>query len=59
MLGFSPVKGIAKMVGGDAVILYYTPTERRKFHAVDYYMTAKSQVTCPMNTESYFGARDL
>jgi hypothetical protein len=38
------MKGRAQMVGGDAVVIYYTPTERKKFHAVDYYMTAQSQV---------------
>ena len=42
--GYSPVKGKTQMVGADAVVIYYTPHERKKFHADDYYMTAKSQV---------------
>jgi hypothetical protein len=32
------------MVGADAVVVYYTPNQRDKFHADDYYMSAKSQV---------------
>jgi hypothetical protein len=42
--GFSPIKGRTQMVGADAVVVYYTPTQRDKFHAVDYFMSAKSQV---------------
>ncbi len=33
------------MVGADAVVVYYTPNQRDKFHADDYYMSAKSEVT--------------
>jgi hypothetical protein len=32
------------MVGADAVVVYYTPNQRDKFHADDYYMSAKSEV---------------
>jgi hypothetical protein len=42
--GFSPMKGRTQMVGADAVVVYYTPNSREKFHADDYYMSAKSQV---------------
>ncbi|CAG7815899.1 unnamed protein product [Allacma fusca] len=42
-LGFSRERGITKMVGADAIIVYHTPHDRKKFHADDYYMTAKSQ----------------
>ncbi len=31
------------MVGADAVVVYFTPHAREKYHAEDYYMTAKSQ----------------
>ncbi|XP_021944452.1 protein Skeletor, isoforms B/C isoform X3 [Folsomia candida] len=42
-LGFSPMKGRTQMVGADAVVVYHTPNQREKFHADDYYMSAKSQ----------------
>lgn len=41
------MKGRTQMVGADAVVVYHTPNQREKFHADDYYMSAKSQVrTC-------------
>ncbi|ODN04126.1 Protein Skeletor, isoforms B/C, partial [Orchesella cincta] len=42
-LGFSPLKGRTQMVGADAVVVYFTPHAREKYHADDYFMSAKSQ----------------